>query len=276
MIYIGTSGFSYDDWKGHFYPERIDKKGMLSYYASVFNAVEINSTYYAIPPASTFASMSRRTPDGFQFVVKAHKDMTHSEKPEAASFDAFLAAIQPVRDAGKLGCVLAQYPWSFKPVPENSDRLRDLRDRVGDLPTVVEFRNAGWVTEEAFALLLGLRMGFCAVDEPDLKGLMPRVGAATSDVGYVRFHGRNARKWWKHEESYERYNYLYTKEELSDWVPKVEDIDSSTEKTYVFFNNHYRGQSAENARMFARMLNLSLPLDAGSRATGQMTLGEGF
>ncbi|OFX15141.1 MAG: hypothetical protein A2Z18_07255 [Armatimonadetes bacterium RBG_16_58_9] len=275
MTYIGTSGFSYDDWKGRFYPEKMAKKDMLAYYARQFNTVEINATYYTIPGAASFASMDRNTPDDFQFVVKAHKDMTHVESPDEDTFDAFLGAIKPLADAGKLGCVLAQYPWSFKRTPENDNRLRQFKDRVGDLPAVVEFRNVEWVNDETFEMLRSLNLGFCSVDEPRLKGLMPPVAVATSDIGYVRFHGRNAKKWWHHDQPHERYDYLYSQDELVEWVPKVDKINAETRATYLFFNNHFQGKSAQNARMFARMLNLPLPTDTGLLGR-QMTLGEDF
>lgn len=276
MIYIGTSGFSYEDWKGHVYPESTKKSDMLGYYARLFGAVEVNSTYYAIPSAASFAAMDKKTPAGFEFVVKAHQDMTHADKPDPGTFRAFLDAVQPLRDSGKLGCVLAQYPWAFKATSENAARLRELRERVGDVPAVVEFRNSGWTTEDAFALLRELGLGFCAVDEPDLKGLMPPVSASTSKIGYVRFHGRNAQKWWKHNEAYERYDYLYTEDELREWVPRVRQAEASSEKTYVFFNNHYRGKSVENAKMFAKMLGLPLPLDTAPAVARQMTFDAGF
>jgi len=276
MIYIGTSGFSYDDWKGRFYPERIAKKDMLSYYAATFKAVEINSTYYAIPPITTFATMDAKTPDDFRFAVKAHKDMTHSSDASGESFLAFLRSIRPLRDSGKFGCMLAQFPWSFKPTPENIDRLREFRERVGDLPTVIEFRNSAWVNEDTFALLRDLDLGFCSVDEPRLKGLMPPIAAATSAIGYVRFHGRNAAKWFKHDQAYERYDYLYSEDELNEWVPKVRDIESKTAQTYVFFNNHYQGKSVHNAAMFAKMLGLSLPLDASHIKSDQLTFDVDF
>ena len=102
------------------------------------------------------------------------------------------------------------------------------------------------------------------------------VAEATSEVGYVRFHGRNAAKWWKHDEAYERYDYLYTEDELTEWVPRVRDVESKTERTYVFFNNHYQGKSAQNARVFAQMLNLTLPIDSAPPAARQMSLGEGL
>lgn len=276
MVRIGTSGFSYDDWKGHFYPQRLAKKDMLDYYARVFNTTEINSSYYAIPGAASFASMAKKTPDDFEFVVKAHKDMTHVEKPDRTLFDIFLGSIQPLKDAGKFGCILAQYPNGCHYTDENKTKLREFRDWIGDTPTVVEFRNSDWVNEDTFELLRELNFGFCSVDEPHLKGLMPGVTAATSNIGYVRFHGRNAANWFNHEESYQRYDYLYSEEELAPWVPKVTDIEHKTSKTYVFFNNHYQGKSAQNARMFAAMLGMDLPLLEMVEPGGQMTLGEGF
>jgi len=270
MIYIGTSGFSYEDWKGHFYPEEIEKKDMLAFYSRQFSAVEINSTYYTIPGAVTFQGLARKTPEDFKFSVKAHKDMTHSETFSGSVFRDFTSAIKPLEDAGKLGCVLAQFPWSFKRTVQNEERLQDFRNEMAYLPVVIEFRNAEWVQQETFELLRDLDFGFCCVDEPALHGLMPRVAAATSSIGYVRFHGRNAKNWWKHEEAWQRYDYLYTEQELSEWVPKVRSIAEQTETTYLFFNNHYQGKSAQNARMFAGMLGIELP----TSGTEQLPLSE--
>lgn len=258
MIYIGTSGFSYEDWIGYFYPEGVSRRDMLPYYAARFNAVEINSSYYAIPGASSFAAMAAKTPDSFRFAVKAHRDMTHEADGDPEVFTRFVNSIRPLEESGKLGCVLAQFPWGFKPCEESIRRLKDFRERVGDLPTVVEFRNAEWVSEDTFGLLRELDFGFCAVDEPRLKGLMPPVAVRTSSIAYVRFHGRNAARWWKHDAPHERYDYLYSEEELAEWVPKVRQLAGEAEDTYVFFNNHFRGKSAQNARTFSAMLGLPL------------------
>jgi uncharacterized protein YecE (DUF72 family) len=255
-IRIGTSGFSYDDWKGYFYPEGIRKEEMLAHYAQSFNAVEVNSSFYAIPSARTFASMAARTPDDFEFAVKANKELTHSEQVDPSLSERFVSALEPLRESGKLGCVLAQYPWSFRKSDANADRIRQLAEAFGEIPVVVEFRNVGWVGEDTFAMLRECGLGFCCVDEPRLKGLMPRIALATSPAGYVRFHGRNAAKWWKHDEAWERYDYLYSPEELAEWVPRVRQLASSAEKVYLFFNNHYQGKAAANARMFAAMLDL--------------------
>ena len=255
-IRIGTSGFSYDDWRGYFYPEEIRKVDMLRYYASRFDAVEINSSYYNIPSPDTFARMADKTPDRFEFVVKAFKDITHSPDADISVFHDFISSIYPLRESGKLGCVLAQYPWGFKKSSVNMERLHQLREEFGDIPVVVEFRNFSWVGEDTYDLMRSLNLGFCCIDEPMIRGLMPRVAIATSRIGYVRFHGRNAEKWWDHNEGWERYDYLYSETELSEWIPMVADICTETEKTYVFFNNHYHGKSAQNAHLFARMLDV--------------------
>lgn len=275
MIYIGTSGFSYDDWKGEFYPGKMDKKNMLAYYAQHFNSVEINSTYYAIPSAASFAAMDRKTPQDFKFVVKAHRDMTHSHEPQQESFNAFYEAVQPLLDSDKLGCVLAQFPWGFKKTSENIHRLKDFGEKAGQVRIVVEFRNSTWASDETFDLLRELDVGYCCVDEPRLKGLMPGMAVSTSETGYIRFHGRNAHKWWKHEEAYERYDYLYSEAELQEWIPKAEQVVQATQDTYMFFNNHYKGKSAANAKMFGRMLGVPQAPAAVVRPK-QMTLGEEF
>ena len=259
-ILIGTSGFSYEDWRGFFYPEDLPKREMLAYYAEHFPTVEVNATYYSMPSPATFAQMARKVPSGFQFVVKANKEMTHAEEFLPEPFAAFRAAMEPLVERGMLGCVLGQFPWSFKATPPNREALKQFRAALPDLPVVIEFRNSGWVSEETFTLLRDLEVGFCCVDEPRLKGLMPPVVKATSPIGYVRFHGRNAAKWWQHEQAYERYDYLYTEDELSEWVPKIQDLAEETERTYLFFNNHYEGKAGQNAQMLARLLNLTLPL----------------
>lgn len=260
MIHIGTSGFSYDDWIGYFYPTGLARSKMLEYYSERFRAVEINSTYYGIPKPSMFQAMVRRTPTDFRFCVKAYKDMTHSKEMPPTVCDEFLNAIEPISAAGRLGCILAQFPWGFSANDANCARLREFREQLRDLPVVVEFRNAGWASHETLSLMKELHFGYCCVDEPKLNGLMPRQALATSEIGYVRFHGRNADKWWDHEKMHERYDYLYSPEELREWVPRVEEIAAQTQDTYLFFNNHYRGKSADNARTFAGMLGLELPL----------------
>ncbi len=258
-ILIGTSGFSYDDWKGYFYPPEIKKGEMLPFYARYFSTVEVNSTYYRLPPPSTLFQMARKVPEGFDFVVKANQEMTHAEQFQPEVFAQFREAVAPLQEAGMLGAVLAQFPWSFRRTPANERLLSAFRHELPEMPVVVEFRNREWLHDEVFERLRAEGLGFCAVDEPRLKGLLPPVARATSSVGYVRFHGRNAQKWWRHEHAYERYDYLYSAQELAEWAPKIQQLAAETEKTYVFFNNHYQGKAGQNARQMADLLNQPLP-----------------
>lgn len=261
MILVGTAGFRYPDWKGPFYPERIRDSDLLAYYASRFRTVELDFTYYAMPTTRTMASLSARTPPGFHFCVKANKAMTHDPQASASDpgsvFGQFLKALQPMVEEGKLGCILAQFPYSFKPSPESRDYILRLRDYCEGLPVVVEYRNRLWARGETIDFLRDNSLGFCCVDEPRLEGLMPPVAAATSSIGYVRFHGRNAAKWWHHEHASERYDYLYSQDELMEWVPKIKDISARTEKTYVIFNNCHAGKAARNSLDMLQLLGMA-------------------
>jgi len=254
MIRIGTSGYSYEDWIGPFYPEGTAKGDMLLYYAREFDTTEINSTYYRLPTPQMLAAMARKVPAGFLFTVKASQELTHGREEPQAAFRQFREALEPLQDAGKFGCVLAQFPWSFRPSDESRDYLTLLREQLRDLPVVVEFRNAGWVNEQTFALLQRLSLGYCCVDEPRLKGLIPPIARATAPVAYVRFHGRNAAKWWQHQEAWERYDYAYSEDELREWVPKIHDLAGAAETVFVLTNNHWRGQAVTTAKQLRLLL----------------------
>ncbi len=254
MIFIGTSGFSYDDWVGPYYPESVKKPDWLSFYAREFSTVEINSSYYGIPSVFSLERMAQKTPAGFCFTLKAHQDMTHKREDNEQVFAQFVAALKPLIEADKFGCVLAQFPSSFHNTPDARAYLEMVRERLGDLPVVVEVRNRDWLTDETFALLRRLRFGFCCVDEPRLPSLMPPVAVATSDIAYVRFHGRNARKWWNHKEAWERYDYTYKPDELQEWAPKLRELAAASDRLFVFANNHYRGQAIDTARQLKLLL----------------------
>jgi uncharacterized protein YecE (DUF72 family) len=132
--------------------------------------------------------------------------------------------------------------------------VKDLARRFEGIPVVVEFRHGEWLREDIFLFLKEQGLGYVCVDQPQLKGLMPPEARATSKIAYVRFHGRNSQKWWKHRESYERYDYLYAEEELARWVPGIAGLAGQAETVYVSMNNHYRGQAVVNARMIRDML----------------------
>jgi uncharacterized protein YecE (DUF72 family) len=252
MIRFGTSGFSYADWVGPFYPEGLPRAEWLGYYAQQFDTVELNVTYYRVPGRKTVESWISKTPDHFLFSVKAPGSLTHERiDPDPTPFR---DGVAPLAEANRMACVLAQFPHSFRPAPSNWDYLAHLREGLADVPLVVEFRNRSWLTDETFDRLQELHLGYCCVDEPALPGLIPPVARVTGPVGYVRFHGRNARQWWNHEQAWQRYDYTYSTEELRGWVPKIRQLEAEAALTLVYANNHYRGQAADTIRKLRDML----------------------
>jgi uncharacterized protein YecE (DUF72 family) len=255
MLYIGTSGYSYQDWVGRYYPPALKKSQFLEFYAREFAAVEVNYTYYRLPSARTLEHMAAKTPPEFKFTVKASRQLTHEREENSAEFSEFVAALQPLIDRGKLGCILAQFPHSFHPTIPSSEYLKLLRERMADLPVVVEFRNARWHHPRVYEFLRENDLGFCCVDEPKLWGLLPPVAELTSDIGYARFHGRNAAKWWKHDEPHERYDYTYSDDELVEWVPKIRKLLVNASDVFVFCNNHWESQAIATARQLRLLLD---------------------
>ena len=257
-VLVGTCGFSYRDWVGPFYPLGMKSADMLVYYARRFTAVEIDSTYYAIPKPHLFERMAARTPAAFTFTVKAPGSVTHvpaDAQPVATEVDAFLECLQPLIASGKLGAVLAQFPHSFRPNEAGDRRLEELRAWWPGLPIVCEFRHRDWQRHDVLERLRELGLGWCNVDEPQFSSLMRPSAEVTSSIGYVRFHGRNYEKWWRQErESHERYSYQYGEQELETWIPRIADVAGQTEKTFVFFNNHHLGRAAGNATQMRRLL----------------------
>lgn len=255
-IKIGTSGFKYADWKGIFYPEKLRDQDMLAFYAQCFDTLEINYTYYQMPSPKTLEAMAGKAGSGMTFSVKAHADMTHRRENLQTAAPAFREAIRVLEDRQALGCVLAQFPYSFWNTKENREHLIRLREALTGVPVVVEFRNESWYTPAVFESLREHHLALCCVDEPDLPKLPPKVVEATSEIGYVRFHGRAAKTWWKHQEATERYDYLYADEELTEWVAKIRALAGQTRITFIFFNNHPRGKAPTNAYMMKHRLGL--------------------
>ncbi len=255
MLYLGTSGFSYNDWVGIFYPKGMPRQEWLKYYSQEFNALELNSTFYALPKTSILESMINKTGEGFLFSVKASQEMTHRRQENQDVFVAFRKMLEPFITKGKLGCILLQFPYSFRLNQQNQRYVEFCGEWLNKLPVVVEFRNVGWLQPEIISWLRGCGLGFCCIDEPSLPGLLPAVAEVTSDIAYIRFHGRNTAKWWQHEHAYERYDYTYSDEELKEWLPKIKKLLASAEMTFVFANNHWRAQAVGTIRQLKLMLD---------------------
>jgi uncharacterized protein YecE (DUF72 family) len=272
-VVVGTSGYSFDDWVGNFYPAHIRKGDMLKEYSKHFSAVEVNSTYYRVPNAAMMARMVEKTPEGFEFIIKANQEMTHKASKDATLYQNFAEALRPVIEAGKFRGVIAQFPWGFKPTAEAREHLTFLRGKFDEIggsedkerfPLFVELRNAEWIDEGLFESFKTQGIGYCSVDEPRLRGLVQPVARVTTDLGYVRLHGRNAKNWWGGDKggagggSGDRYDYLYSEDELKEWVVKIKAMAQAARKTYVFFNNCHAGQAARNAALMKEMLTLAL------------------
>ncbi|GAB4333911.1 MAG: DUF72 domain-containing protein [Calditrichia bacterium] len=255
---IGTSGYSYDDWRGVFYPADLPKNKMFDYYTRFYKAVEINSTYYRLPGIQSFERLSQKAPEGFEFVVKAHQTVTHLRENPEESLNRLLLLTEPMKEKAQLGGILLQFPYSFKNTPGNRDYLKKLRDICGDVALFVEFRNISWLREEVYELLKMHQLGYVNVDQPRLKGLLPPQSQVTSHLGYVRFHGRNETNWWQGS-NLERYDYEYTPQQLEEWLIRIADILKKSFRTYIFFNNHPRGQAISDSKKLENLLNSYLP-----------------
>ena len=252
-ILVGTSGYSFADWVGTFYPSGTRSSDFLSYYARHFAAVEVNATYYRMPDSRMLERMEKKTPPGFHFIVKLNRAMTHQGSRDPALYRELIAALQPLKDAAKYDGLLAQFPWGFQRTPENRRHLAAMRELLAGEPLFVEFRHDSWLTPELEPSLREHRVGFCAVDEPRLEGLMPPVTMLTTEDAYVRLHGRNAANWWGRGGG-DRYDYDYREEELREWVRKVAELAEQARRTYLFFNNCHAGQAARNAKLMQELL----------------------
>lgn len=260
MIYLGTSGFSYADWKGHFYPNNISAKEMLAFYSLHFTACEINSTYYQPFPYKISQSMVNKSRQRVNFVVKLHKNMTHARSATTHEFALFFEGLKPFLESGVLGGLLAQFPNSFDNRLEHRGYLADLKAHCMKLdeetPVFVEFRHPSWQQPSIPALLGKWRLDYVNVDEPALKNLMEPSAQVTNKTGYVRFHGRNREAWFKRGlQPWERYDYLYSEAELREWVPRIQSMENKSERVFAFFNNHWQSKAATNSLQMASLLN---------------------
>jgi uncharacterized protein YecE (DUF72 family) len=262
MIKVGTSGFSFPDWKGTIYPPGIREREMLPFYEKElgFNVLEVNFTYYTLPSRKSFEAMSQKTSMDFEFAVKAFRGMTHEIRDKTTGgwldnqeiFKNFKFSLLPLMEKKRLACVLAQFPFGFFPNRESFRYLERFKAEMEDIPLIFEFRNGMWIRDSTFQFLEKNGIGFCIVDEPKLEKLMPYLPRATSEIGYFRFHGRNPN--WFNVPIKVRYDYLYSEGELKEFVPDVKEISRRTAKTLVFFNNCYAGSAAKNAARMAKLL----------------------
>jgi len=270
MIRVGVAGWDYQDWAGIIYPSprprRFDK---LSYLAGFLDLVEINVTFYRPIDPRTAGSWVTRMVSGssFMFTAKLHRSFTH-ERPDDLDIEArtFQDSVAPLLRSGRLGAILMQFPQAFHNRPENRAHLSRVVGLLQGLPLVAEFRHRSWDDAGALALLKGLGVGFCNIDQPPLHSTLPPTAHVTSRIAYVRLHGRNADDWFAPDGegrrtraarggSGARYDYLYSREELRPWVDRIRRLGDSAEEVFVIANNHYCGKAPANALMLKQALS---------------------
>ena len=243
-ILLGTSGWSYREWEGHFYKK--GEKRKLRAYSRVFKTVEIDSTFYRYPSKGMVMGWLRYSPSDFVFAAKLPKVITHDKKlrlKEGVKADllAYLELMRPLQLGGKLACLLIQLPPKYDYNPDNLESFFEFLDPL--FKYAVEFRNLSWMRNETWSLLKKYGIAYTNVDEP----LLPPEVHLTADFTYFRWHGRGERPW---------FDYLYEKAELDEWVPKVEETAKNVKKVYGYFNNHFHGYAPENCLYLIEKLGL--------------------
>ncbi len=264
-LFIGTSGWSYNEWAGVFYPGSSTNK--LSFYSKVYETAEVDSSFYAYPSKGLVLGWARYTPEKFVFSVKLPRLLTHDKKLDIgkgveADLVRFLGLLKPLIATGKLGPILIQLPPSYS-FQADFEKLKSFLGRTPeDVRFAVEFRHPSWLREEVWSLLRGRNVANVIVDEP----LLPPDTVVTADFAFVRWHGRGTRPW---------YNYRYSERELQTWVPKVKEVSSRVKKTFGYFNNHFKGFAVENSLRMIEILGTASAQQQETRAKASRFLDKG-
>ena len=258
-IRIGTAGWNYKDWYGIVYPKQAGRGFKeLDFLANFFDAVEINSTFYRPPNKHMGYAWVKKVAHNprFKFTAKLWQRFTHDRREfGSAEVQQFTEGIDPLAEAGKLGAILCQFPWSFKNDESGREWLVNIIMTFQEYPLVVEVRHASWDIPDAYEFLDKHGVGIAAIDQPVIgKSIEPKA-VLTGKIGYIRMHGRNYDAWFPkkgvekltEEDKFARYDYLYTEEELEEWIDKIQSIAGNAEETYVMQNNHPKGQAVCNA-----------------------------
>jgi uncharacterized protein YecE (DUF72 family) len=250
QIWIGTSGYSYPDWVGSFYPAGTRPGRMLAHYCQSFPLVELNFTFYRLPTPVMLARLADQTPPGFQFLVKLPRPMSHDE--DAHDLSAFRQAVEELRRGDRLLGLLCQLPQSSHHIPKHRAWVERLARAFAGYRLAVEFRHRSWFRPEIPGWLREHDVDLVAVDVPNLPGLYPRSLVQSSSRVYIRFHSRNAANWYRSDK--ERYDYDYADTALSEWIDALRRTADRTDQVLLLFNNCQRSQAAANAQRMRELL----------------------
>lgn len=252
-VLIGTSGWSYDEWIGPFYPKSLIRKDFLMYYSTIFYTNEINTTFYNIPSRWVVESWAKRTPSDFLFSAKIPQIITHDNKLDIDNclndLNYFLEAMNPLIESRKLLAFLIQLPPSF----QKAKYFSNLREFIANWPRdreqegyqlVVEFRHKSWMDDEVFNYLKTNSLSYCAVIEPLLP---PRMDVTNPELAYIRFHGYGKKIW---------FDYFFEEEEIKKWAISVQEVIEKSNRVGIYFNNHFSGYAAKNSLMMMKELDV--------------------
>jgi len=259
-LLFGPAGWSYKDWEGIVYPQpKPPSFHPLDYLPRFFEIIEINSTFYRPPSMRMTLGWLKRIAafPHFKLSVKLHQMFSHARANfTQADIDQFKLGLEPLRSQARLAALLVQFPWSFTYTRTNFQYLISLFKHFNDYPLTVEVRHDSWHKRSFFQMLHDHGVAFCNIDQPQLgRSLPPTAYATTSQLAYVRLHGRNRRDWFRQEASRdERYNYLYSPQELAEWVEKIKILKEKAGQVIIITNNHYRGQAVVNALQLKNIL----------------------
>lgn len=253
-LHCGPAGWSYPHWNGVVYPKlKTRADHALETISAHFDAVEINTSFYQ-PIRPEIARLWVRKVAGnpqFQFTAKLHRRFTHERTIDENEVLQFKEGLWPLLRSRKLGCVLMQFPWSFRFTAENRDFVIRLRRTFHEFPLVAEMRHESWSQAEALGALIDYRIGFCNIDQAAYTKAMPPTSHLTSEIGYVRLHGRNPQDW---TQPVARHDYLYSRTELREWQTRIEDIQQHAARTFVITNNDIGGKAVVNALQLSAIL----------------------
>jgi uncharacterized protein YecE (DUF72 family) len=248
---IGPAGWAYKDWRGIVYPAKKSRGfSELSFLARYFDTLEINVSFYRPLTAKTAADWLDKVRENrnFRFTAKLWRGFTHERTASADDQKTFNEGFAPMVEAGRFGALLLQFPWSFRNNPENRDYVASLCARFAEYPLVLEVRHASWAEPGVLDWLAQLSLGLCNIDQPLFKRSITPSALTTSGIGYVRLHGRNYQSWFRENKFVgERYDYLYSVDELDPWLDRIKTVERTAQDTYVVTNNHYLGKAIVNA-----------------------------
>lgn len=265
MTRVGVAGWDYSDWVGPVYPADAGRGfDRLAWISRFVDTVEVNSSFYRPVAPRVAASWLRRTCDrpGFLFTAKAHRSWTHEpERDLDSAVASTLEGLRPLREAGRLGALLVQFPQSFHFTRRATARIERLLERAAGWPVVVEVRHASWEPETAASWFAAREAGWCCVDQPRIgRSTARRLARVTGPVAYMRLHGRNRADWFRPEAGRDaRYDYLYTTGQLDELAGEARRMAAAAKTLFVIQNNHFRGQALVNALQLKRMLEGSAP-----------------